>query len=122
MPVADELARAAGEENVGRALREYDQASVAAGLAVDRAHELSLGRERHLDQPRQSRIELARLEAGLARRNEQRALGGIALHEPAPVTLANRRVACAIGDGERTLELSAVRAVDRASVHARRLT
>ena len=46
--VADELAGAARQQHVRRALGEDDAASVLLGVAVHGAHQLALGRERHL--------------------------------------------------------------------------
>ena len=58
------------------------------------------------------------VEAGLARRDQQRALGRIALHRPAAFVLLHDGVVRAIGDGERPLQLEAKRAIDCAAAVA----
>ena len=44
----NELARASRDEDVRCALRKHDQAVVVLRFPMHRAHQLSLGRERHL--------------------------------------------------------------------------
>ena len=115
--VADELAGAAREQHVRRALGEHDARGPRARRRDARAHQLALRRERHLADARQARVERLRAQPRLARRDEQRALGRIALHRPAPVALPHRGVVRAIGRARaRARARRASVAVDRAAV------
>jgi hypothetical protein len=78
---------------------------------MDGAHQLTLGGERHLADPRQPGVERGVGESGLPRRDEQRALGRVALHHPASVALVHGGVVRAVRDRERPLELIAEGAI-----------
>ena len=106
--VADHLEAAARQEHVGRALREHDAAALLLRVAVDRAHQLALGRERHLADARQPLVERVGAQPGLARGHQQRAFGGVPVHDPAAVALLDDGVVRPIGDRQRTLELDAL--------------
>ena len=58
--LADQLLRAAREQHVGSALGEDQQALRPLGVAVDRAHQLALGGERHLPHAREARCQRLR--------------------------------------------------------------
>ena len=89
--LTDELVRAPGEQDVRRALREQQDPPLALGVGVNRAHHLALGRERQLSDAREPLLQTFRLETGLPRRDDQRSLGRIAVHGPAPVSSDSRR-------------------------------
>ena len=62
---------------------------------------------------REARVERLGLQPGLARRDDQRAFGRIALHRPASVPLLQDGVVGAVGGGERAHQLGPQRPVDR---------
>ena len=61
-----ELVRATRQKDVGRALGRGKQALLAFGVAVDRAHQLALGGERHLAETREADVERFHLQPRLA--------------------------------------------------------
>ena len=63
------------------------------GVAMDRAHQLALGGERHLADARQPLVERVRTETRLARRDQQRALGR---DRPARSTVRRARCTAAL--------------------------
>ena len=94
----------------GAPLVKTSRRSCRSASRVNRAHQLALGRERHFADAREARVERFILQPGLARRDDQRAFGRIALHRPAPVALLQHGVVGAVGDGERALQLDPQRA------------
>ena len=90
-----------------------EQTLLPFGVGVHRAHQLALGGERHLADAGEAGVERLGLQPGLARRDDQRAFGRVALHRPAPVALLQHGVVGAVGDGERAHQLEPQRAIDR---------
>src|SRR4051812_33792333 len=73
---AYELARAASEENVRRALREDGLPVATVPVAVQSRHQFALGGKRNLANAWQPLVESFALETALLRRDEQRTFGG----------------------------------------------
>jgi hypothetical protein len=90
--VAGDLVGAAREEDVRRALDEQDTALGLLCVLVDRTHHLALGRERHLANALEASVERFLSEPNLARGHDQGSLGGITLHAPAAIVVAEGRV------------------------------
>ena len=102
--------RTARQQDVRRALGEGEQALLPLGIRVDRAHQLALGGERHLRHAHEARVERLVVQPGLPRRDDQRALGRIALHGPAALVLLEDGVVGPVGGGQRAHELDPQRA------------
>ena len=117
--LSHQLLRAARQQDVRRAFGEGEQTLLPLGVAVNRAHQLALGGEGHLRDAGEAGVERFGLQPGLARGDDQRAFGRIALHRPTSVALLQHGVVGAVGSAERTHELEPQGAVDRpASVPA----
>ena len=67
-PFTDQLLRAAREQHVRRAFREYQDALATVGVGVNGAHQLALRRERHFTHPLETGHRAPRLEARLSAR------------------------------------------------------
>ncbi len=116
---ADKLLRAAHEQDIRRAFGQDEQAFLPLGVAVNRAHELALGGEGHFADADEPGGEALRPRArALRAATIKRALGRVALHDPASVALLQRCIVGPVGRGERTQELEPERAVDRSSTVA----
>ena len=102
---ADQLLRTTREQYVRRALGEDEQALLALRIGMDRAHQLALGGERHFADALEARVERFILQAGFARRDDERAFGGVALHRPAAIALLQDGVVGPVADSERALQL-----------------
>ena len=117
--LADDFERASRQQHVGRPLGEHDAGVFLRRVAMDRAHQLALGRKRDLADARQPLVEVGGAEAALAGRDDQRALGGIALHGPPAVALLHGGVVRAIRHRERALDFEPERTLDRSAAVAR---
>ena len=67
---------------------------------MNRAHQLALGGERHLANPREALLQFLVGQAGFARGHDQRTLGRVALNPPAPVALLQDGVVGAVSRAE----------------------
>ena len=95
--------------------------SLLLRVGVHGAHQLALRGERHFADAREARVERVGLQAGLARGDDQRAFGRVALDRPAAVVLLQHGVVRAIGGRERAIQLEPQRPVDRAAAVPRDL-
>ena len=66
----DQFARAPCEQDIGSAFREQQHTPFALGVGVQRAHQLSLGRERHFADARKALLQSLTLEPGLSARRQ----------------------------------------------------
>ncbi len=111
--LAHQLTRAAPEQHVRRALGEDEQALLPLRVAYESCSSASARRRTAPPPTRSKRASSASvLQAGLARRDDERAFGRVALHRPAAVALLQDGVVGAVADRERALQLGAQRAVD----------
>ena len=108
--------RAARKQHIRRTLGELEQVLLALGVAVHRAHQLALGRERDLRNALEACTQHFIAETRLARRDDQGAFGRIALHGPTAVLLLQHGVVRAIGCCKRSHELALQRPLDRAAL------
>src|SRR5690606_2435839 len=109
---ADLFLRTAGKQDIGRALREREQARCALGVAMYRAHELAFGGERDFRDALEARAQDLVAETGFACSDDQCSLGRVTLNHPAPVPLLKHCVIRAISSSERSQELLAQRPLD----------
>ena len=106
--VADQLVRAARQQDVGRALGEDAQARLPARRRYGPCSSACARRRTGTSPTRGKRASSASSSSpALRAATMQRAFGRVALHRPAAVALLQHGVVGAIADGERALELVA---------------
>ena len=97
----------------GAPFGKSEQTLLPLGVTVNRAHQLALGGKRHFADALEAGVERLLLQPGLARGDDQRAFGRVALHRPAPVALLQHGIVGAVGDGQRAHQFEPQRAIDR---------